>query len=143
MMPPEKDHTSIGYEEPTLDASNSPTNRDTARQEFKQEADINYLLSRFGLTQPRGAPTYGIWDDTIDLQQALQAVRDARAGYNELPANLRAKFNSMEELLRAVENGSLVLKDEEAPEPVKSQMDILQERLAAAEKRLNEAAATT
>lgn len=143
MMPPEKDQTSIGYEEPTLDASHSPTNRDTARQEFKQEADINYLLSRFGITQPRGAPTYGIWDDTIDLQQALQAVRDARAGYNELPANLRAKFTSMEELLRAVENGSLVLKDEEAPEPVKSQMDILQERLAAAEKRLNEAAATT
>lgn len=110
-----RDQSDIGQENVLLDASHSPTNKDTARQEFKDEADINYMLSRFGITQPRGTPTYGAWDDTIDLQSALQAVSDARAAYRELPENLRTKFTRMEDLLAALENGSLVIKNEEEP----------------------------
>lgn len=120
MHPPTKDQSDIGVEDQTLDASASPTNRDTARQEFAQEADINYMLSRFGITQPRGTPTYGEWDDTIDLQAALQSVSDAREAYKTLPENLRAKFTRMEDLLTALENGSLIIKNEDepkAPEP--------------------------
>lgn len=118
MQPPTKDQSDIGLEDQILDASDSPTNKDTARQEFRDEADINYMLSRFGITQPRGAPTYGEWDYSIDLQSALESVREARAGYRTLPEDLRRKFPSMEDMLRAVENGSLVIKDEPAPEPV-------------------------
>lgn len=115
MQPPTKDQTDIGLEDVLLDASNSPINKDMARQEFKDEADINYMLSRFGVTQPRGTPTYGTTDDTLDLQQALTSVREARAAYGDLPLNLREKFTSMEAMLNAIENGSLVIKNEEAP----------------------------
>lgn len=115
MQPPRKDQTDIGRDNPSVDASDSDDNKDTARQEFAQEADVNYMLSRFGITPPRGAPTYGEWDDTIDLQIALESVREAREGYKTLPKELRDKFGSMEEFLRAIDNGSLVLKAEEEP----------------------------
>lgn len=128
MKPPTKDQADIGVDNPTLDASDGADidgidapNKDMTRQEFKQEADINYMLSRFGITQPRGAPTYGEWDDTIDLQTALQSVHDARAAYRRLPQNLKAKFTKMEDLLTALENGSLVITNQDAPaqpEPV-------------------------
>lgn len=115
MQPPTKDQADLDVDNPTIDASDSPENKDTARQEFKDEADINVMLSKFGITPTRGAPTYGEWDDTIDLQVALQSVSDARSAYKELPEELRAKFTSMEQLLEALENGSLVIKNEEAP----------------------------
>lgn len=114
MQPPTKDQSDIGQDNVTIDCS-APGNKDMARQEFKEEADINYMLSRFGITQPRGTPTFGTWDDTIDLQTALQSVSDAREAYKQLPENLRAKFTRMEDLLTALENGSLVIKNEEAP----------------------------
>lgn len=142
MMPPTKDQADIGMEDVLVDCSASSTNKDTARQEFKDEADINYMLSRFGITQPRGTPPYGTWDDTIDLQSALQSVSDARAAFRTLPKELTQKFARMEDLLAALENGSIVIKDENAPEPELSQLDKLNARLAEAEKRLNTAPAT-
>lgn len=110
-----KDQTDIGAEDVQLDASDRDDNKDTARQEFKDEADINYMLSRFGITQPRGTPTFGEWDDSIDLQSAIESVREARRGYRTLPEELRNKFGTMEEMLTAIDNGSLVIKDEPAP----------------------------
>lgn len=126
MHPPTKTQALLNVDNPKLDASDGAIveehnpdldheNKDMARQEFAKEADINYMLSRFGITQPRGAPIYGEWDDTLDLQQAIESVREAREGYNRLPEDLRAKFTRMEDLLNAVENESLVIKDEEAP----------------------------
>lgn len=134
MHPPYKDQADIGIEDVLLDASASADNKDSARQEFKQEADINYMLSRFGITQPSGAPQYGTWDDSVDLQTAIQSVHDARAAYADLPEVLKKKFGRMEDLLTAVENGSLVLKDEDAPEPRKTPHDLVLERLAELEK---------
>lgn len=118
MQPPIKDQGDIGIEDVTLDASDSEDNKDMARQEFKNEADINYMLSRFGVTSVRGAPTYGEWNDAIDLQNSLEAVRDARTAYRRLPIELRDKFRSMEELIEAVENGSLKIKEDGEIKPV-------------------------
>lgn len=115
MQPPTKDQADIGVDNPELDASASTTNIDRARQEFAQESDINYMLSRFGITPPRGAPVYGEWDDSIDLQIALESTRETEAAFKALPRELRHKFGSMAEILKAVDNGSLVLKNEEAP----------------------------
>lgn len=127
MHPPTKDQTTIDVENPTIDASDGAIitlpngeieeNKDTARQEFKDEADINYMLSRFGVAPPRGAPTYGEWDDTFDLQQAIDSTREAKRAFNRLPEDLQRRFDRMEDLLSAVENGSLVIKDEEFKEP--------------------------
>lgn len=121
MHPPTKDQADIGVEDQTLDASegadqpNGTDNKDMARQEYKNEADINYMLSRFGITQPRGTPTYGEWDDTIDLQSAISSVIEAKQGYERLPKELRDKFPSMEDFLTAVDNGSLVITDTPPP----------------------------
>lgn len=131
MQPPTRDQSDIGLVNVTVDASDGATielpngelleNTDRARQEFKDEADINYMLSRFGITAPRGAPTYGEWDDTIDLMTAITAVQEAREGYRKLPSELRDKFPSMEAFLAAVDNGSLVLKSEDPPAPAPAQ----------------------
>lgn len=112
MMPPTKDQADIGVDNPLIFCT---AEEDKARQEFKDEADINYMLNRFGITPPRGAPTYGEWDDSIDLQAAFQSVSDAQVAYQRLPDNLKAKFTRMEDLLSALENGSLVIKNEDAP----------------------------
>lgn len=134
MQPPVKDQTDLGVDNPTLDASDGPDNKDTARQEFKQEADLHYTLERFGIVPRREAPIYGEWDDSIELQTALESVKQAKEGYRNLPQELRDKFGSMEEMLQAVENGSLVFIDGEAPPPVKTQEQINQERLDNLEK---------
>lgn len=148
MHPPVKDQTDIGRDNPTIDASDGAEipdqftreefNKDTARQEFKEEADVNHMLSKFSITPERGAPTYGEWDDTMDLQQALQSVAEARAAYTDLPDEIKAKFSSMEELLKAYNNGSFVIKDGDVPVPPKTELEILQERYNDLEKRLLE-----
>lgn len=150
MMPPTKNQTDLGVDNPTIDASDGALseldgqiyeNKDVARQEFAKDADINYMLSRFGVTPTRGAPIYGEWDDTINLQQALTAVNEARLAYADLPPELKNKFNSMEELLTAYHNGSLVISDGEVPIPPKTETQLLQERLVELEQRLQQQAA--
>lgn len=146
MQPPTKDQTSIGVDEPTIDASDGALivthngdlaeNKDMTRQEFAKDADINYMLSRFGITPERGAPTYGEWDDNLDLQQAIAAVTEARSAYRDLPEELRKKFNSMEELIQAYANGSLVIKDGDVPVPPKTETELLQDRIRELETRL-------
>lgn len=134
-----KTHTDVGIDNPTISCTKA---EDKARQEFKEEADVNYMLSRFGITPTRGAPTYGEWDDTIDLQSALQSLHDARTAYRDLPENLRNKFTRMEDLLAALENGSLVIKNEDAPaEPAPT--PTVEERLAAVEKTTSTAPVKT
>lgn len=117
MMPPTKDQSMLDVDNPMIDASDRTGNKDTARQEFKDEADINYMLSRFGITAPRGTPTFGEWDDSIDLQSAIESVREAHAGYVTLPEDLRNKFPSMEAMLTAIDNGALVIKEDALPQP--------------------------
>lgn len=133
MRPPVKDQADI-TDKITVDASATPENKDYTRQEYKDEQDINYMLSRFGITQPRGTPTYGVWDDSIELQTAIEAVREAREGYKNLPEVLTNKFPDMESLLRAVENGALVFKDEEAPPEIQSPHDLMNARVAKLEQ---------
>lgn len=146
MIPPTKDQTDIGVDNPTIDASDGAIlelhngelkdNKDRARQEFAKDADINYMLSKFGVTPERGAPTFGEWDDTIDLQQALTSVAEAKTAYADLPKELRNKFGSMEELLKAYNSGSLVIKEGETPIPAKTETELLQERIIELEKRI-------
>lgn len=140
MHPPTKDQTDIGVDNPTIDCSND---KDMARQEFKNEADIAYMLSKFGVIAPRGTPTYGEWDDTIDLMTAISSVNDAKEAYLKLPEELRAKFTSMEQLLDAVSNGSLVLKDEEAPVEPPSELETLRTQVAELQKNVNIAPSPT
>lgn len=147
MMPPRKDQTDIGVDNPTLDASDGAIleltngemteNKDMARQEFAKDADINHMLNKFGITPARGEPTYGEWDDSLDLQQALTSVAEAKTAYRELPTELKDKFQSMEELLTAYSNGSLQIKEGDAPLPPKTETQLLQERIDQLQEQIN------
>lgn len=70
------------------------------QQSFKDDADINVLVRRFGLdkqplpveaTDPR---YYGDFTNVPDLRTALELVRDAENRFMDLPAQLRSKFDN-------------------------------------------------
>lgn len=120
MHPPIRDQADIGTINHGLNAADEKDggpvgNHDVARQEFAKETDTNYLMSRYGVEPLRGTPQYGEWDFTTDLQSAFIAVEEAQTAYRKLPPALREKFRSMEDLITAIENGTLVLKDGEPP----------------------------
>lgn len=107
-----------------LDCSNLP---DLARQEFKDEADVNHLMRRFGVgafSPPNRPGSFGEVDWDMDLQNAMFAVGAADRMYRKLPPDLRAKYPSWETLLNALRNGELKIDLEAKPaEPPKAQPD--------------------
>lgn len=90
--------------------------KDVARQEFKDESDINLLLGRFGVQGTGRIPTFGEVDYGIDLQAALGAIHDAKRAYTRLPKEVKDKYRNWQELLNAVEDGSF--EGDLAPKPV-------------------------
>ena len=116
MHPATKNHLDIGADDPVADHSHRDgENEDTARQEYKQDADINTMLTKFGIIPKAGTPIYGEWDDTLELQVALMATREAQNAWKDLPEDLKQRFGNMETLLAAVENGQLTIVNKEAP----------------------------
>lgn len=75
------------------------------RQEFRDEADLNILLDRFGVNSQR-EPTYGATvDDSLDLQQALSAIQQARRIDALVPPELRTQFPDWKAVLNGTETG--------------------------------------
>ncbi|WNK14424.1 MAG: internal scaffolding protein [Microvirus sp.] len=74
-------------------------------QSEKDDADINVLLARFGVTgqMPQGfrTPSYGDFTAAADgFQAALHVVMEAEENFLKLDAKVRARFNnSPQELL--------------------------------------------
>lgn len=66
------------------------------QQEFAEEADINTIVRRFGLTGelPENVriPQSGDFTGVTDYHSALNLIREADEGFMELPAELRARF---------------------------------------------------
>lgn len=106
-----------------LDASSTVEAPDMTRQEFKQDADINYILSRFGVNAALTArqPQYGEVDYNLDLHQALNAVRTAREAHDRMPDHIRQRYPSWQDLVKAVETGTADLTepkpDDREPSP--------------------------
>jgi len=77
------------------------------RQEFKDEADLNILLSRFGVnTMVRTDGRYGSEVDyNLDLAQALAAIESARRANLAVPDELREKYTDWRSVLNAAESG--------------------------------------
>lgn len=88
-----------------LDCSDLP---DTARQEFKREADVNYILSRFGVGGiPQRQVSYGEADFDLDLQGAYIANDAAEKAFYYLSPSLREKYKSVAAMLDAMNSGEL------------------------------------
>lgn len=96
----------------TIDCSDDV---DRARQEFKKETDVNYILTRFGLPASGRPMMFTDVDYTIDLQQAFSAMEQAKHAHRALPDNLRQKYTTWRDLLNALENGTLTIHGEEPP----------------------------
>lgn len=92
---------------------------DTARQEFKAEADINVLMARFGMTAPQRQTMFGEVDFGLDLQTAYAAIDAARRMHAKLPRNLTERYPDWQSVLNALNSGELRLDLEaSADDPV-------------------------
>jgi len=69
-----------------------------AKQQFRDDADINVILKKYQDTgippEPsRAAAHYGDFSNVDDYQTALNSVMAANASFDALPAELRARFH--------------------------------------------------
>lgn len=103
------------------------------QQQFAEDADINVIVRRFGLTgelpDDYRAPQSGDFTGVTDYHSALNAVREADAAFMEVPAEIRARFdNDPAKLIKFVENAK---NREEAielglvPKPVEKPRDVV------------------
>jgi phage internal scaffolding protein len=69
-----------------------------AQQQFRDEADINTILERFGrtgeLVVPVNVPKFGDYSDVTDYHSAMNMVIEAQDSFDRLPAKIRAEFDN-------------------------------------------------
>jgi len=69
-----------------------------ARQDMKDEADINTIVRNFGVTgkvtAPIRLPTFADYENVWDFQTAMNAVREAEAAFQKVPAAVRSRFGN-------------------------------------------------
>lgn len=69
-----------------------------AQQQFAEEADINTIVRRFGLTgelpQDLAVPESGDFTQVVDFQSAMNIVRASEEAFMELPGEMRARFSN-------------------------------------------------
>jgi len=109
------------------------TSRSPSRtvQSSRDEADINTIVKRFGITgtlpQAVVPPTYETFDEVFDYQSALQTVMEADQAFMSLPADVRRRFNedpgafvdfcSKEQNLPEMRKLGLALPEKASPAP--------------------------
>ena len=80
------------------------------RQEFKDDADIEKILSKFGINPMTRQPLYGaVVDDSLDLQQAIAAINLAKRADFKIPPELKGRYPDWQSLLNGVESGQYQL----------------------------------
>lgn len=69
-----------------------------AQQHQADEADINTIVRRFGVTgqlpEPVRAPTFGDFTDVFDFRSAQDAILEANRSFMAMPADVRARFGN-------------------------------------------------
>lgn len=77
----------LGCDDPTL-----------AQQQFRDEADINTILERFGrtgeLVVPVNLPQFGDYSEVSDYHTAMNMIIQAQDSFDALPAKIRAEFDN-------------------------------------------------
>lgn len=69
------------------------------KQCFKDETDINNIMKKWAITGQsplpgRGNPQYGDFSSIMDYQSSLNAVIEANAAFENLPAQIRKRFSN-------------------------------------------------
>lgn len=74
------------------------TSPSLTKQSFKNEANINNIISKYkktGIMQVNSKQAmYGDFSNIKDYQEALNAVNDAKEAFQSLPSELRSRFNN-------------------------------------------------
>lgn len=69
-----------------------------AKQSFAEESDINTIVRRFNLTgqlpENVAAPVYADFDEVFDYHSAMNAIAKAHEAFDEMPADIRARFQN-------------------------------------------------
>lgn len=89
------------------DTATTPEGESLTRQEYKDDSDVNTILRKFGVDAPiRSQPVFGQEVDyTLDLQQALGAIEQAKRANAQVPEELREKYPTWKHVLDAAETG--------------------------------------
>lgn len=90
---------------PTIDCSDM---QDMARQEFKDETNVNNIIQRFlgtGVPPVQRQPVFGDRDFDIDLHGGYLAVENAQRAFLRLPKALKDKYKNTQGLLDAMWRG--------------------------------------
>lgn len=91
-----------------IDYTNDPEAKSETRQEFKDEADINNILKKFGVDAFTHDSRFFVETNYhLDLQQLIGAAADVQEAHAKLPDDLRQLFPSVEAMLAAARNGDL------------------------------------
>lgn len=68
------------------------------QQSFAQDADINVIVERYGLTgkMPENVPQVmqGDFEHVIDFQSAMDLIVAARESFDAMPAKVRSRFDN-------------------------------------------------
>lgn len=93
-----------GNYDPDLNSAQSATQydetdleKDRTIQSYKDEADINVMIKRFGIAavaKPQPAGYYDFQEAPADYQSALNAVLEAERRFAEVPAAIRARVDN-------------------------------------------------
>jgi len=70
---------------------------DRTQQQFREDADLNVMIRRFGIGVVAAAPVsaaFGDFSTVVDFHSAMDAVARAREEFNALPAELREEFGN-------------------------------------------------
>ena len=95
---------------------------DLTRQEFAEEADVNYLLRTYGVDTPvNRVPQFGEVDWDLDLHSAHISMDRAQHAFFHLPLELRQKYKTTAAMLDAMNSGELAtdlekIRDQAKPE---------------------------
>lgn len=87
---------------------NGEPNVDRARQEDAKDADINEILTRFGVdTFQQKTPIFQETDFDLDLQTALAAIASAKAVHKTMPPEIKVLYPTWRSMLNAANTGDL------------------------------------
>lgn len=95
-----KFRSAFGYDEKqaSREAALSCEDESLTVQSDMEDADINTIVRRFGLTgeMPGSVrlPSYEDYDQVFDFRTAQQALIDARDSFMGLPAHVRSRFDN-------------------------------------------------
>lgn len=77
------------------------------QQSYRDEADINEIMAKFGATQVRSPPMHFVdVPDDLDLATGIARIREGQQEFLKLPKNLQQHFETMDNYLDYIDQAA-------------------------------------